>query len=86
MVCYNPDEHISHMSPTVAPRQECLILAITFPVPGARLFGINNYRAGLAGGRDLGDEIVRRWSGDMDLAVILDIPGSSPPNRRGLRE
>ncbi len=78
LVCYNPDEHISHIIADRCAQAGVPILAITFPVPGARLFGINNYRAGLAGGTGLGDEIVRRWSGNLDLSVILDIPGNSP--------
>lgn len=80
-LCYNPDEHLSHV---VADRCATLgvpIIAITFPAPGAKFFGINNYRAGLAGGEGLGEQISRRWSGALDRVVVLDIPGSSPAQR-----
>lgn len=78
LVCYNPDEHLSHVIADRCAQASIPIIAITFPVPGARLFGINNYRAGLAGGVGLGEEIVRRWGGVLDYAVVIDIPENSP--------
>lgn len=78
LLCYNPDEHQSHVVADRCAQAGVPIVAITFPVPGARLFGVNNYRAGLAGGEGLGERIIRRWSGQVDRVVVLDIPGSSP--------
>jgi ribose transport system substrate-binding protein len=77
VIVYNPDEHISHLIADRCARAQAPIVAITFPVPGARLFGINNYRAGLAGGEGLGEHLQRSW-GALDRVVLLDIPGSSP--------
>ena len=80
-LCYNPDEHLSHVIADRCATLSVPIIAITFPVPGAKFFGINNYRAGLAGGEGLGEQISRRWSGALDRVVVLDIPGSSPAQR-----
>lgn len=81
LLCYNPDEHLSHVIADRCASAGVPIVAITFPIPGARLFGINNYRAGLAGGEGLGEQISRRWSGSLDRVVVLDIPGSSPAQK-----
>jgi len=78
LLCYNPDEHLSHVIADRCSSAGVPVVAITFPIPGARLFGINNYRAGIAGGEGLGEQIGRRWSGAVDRVVLLDIPGSSP--------
>jgi ribose transport system substrate-binding protein len=78
LLCYNPDEYVSHIVADKCASAGVPVIAITFPVPGARIFGINNYRAGLAGGEGLGEQIARRWSGGPDKVVVLDIPGSSP--------
>lgn len=81
LLCYNPDEHLSHILADRCAAQNVPVVAITFPAPGARLFGINNYRAGIAGGEGLGEQIARRWSGQLDRVVVLDIPGNSPSQR-----
>ena len=78
LLAYNSDEHLSHVIADRCAQRKVPIFAITFPVPGAGLFGVNNYRAGLTGGEGLGLEIQRRWRGKIDLVVVLDIPGSSP--------
>ncbi|MDZ4802917.1 MAG: substrate-binding domain-containing protein [Bryobacteraceae bacterium] len=78
LLCYNPDEYVSHVLADRCANQRVPVVAITFPVPGARVFGVNNYRAGVVGGEGLGEHIARRWSGVLDRAVVLDIPGSSP--------
>ena len=78
LLVYNSDEHLSHVIADRCSQRRIPIIAITFPVPGATLFGVNNYRAGLTGGEGLGKEIQRRWRGKHDLTVVLDIPGSSP--------
>jgi ABC-type sugar transport system substrate-binding protein len=78
LLCYNPDEHISHVIADRCAEARVPVIAITFPVPGAHLFGINNFRAGLAGGEGLGHHLARRWKGAIDKVLIIDIPGSSP--------
>lgn len=80
LLCYNPDEHVSHVIADRCQRVGVPLVAITFPIAGARLFGINNYRAGLAGGEGLGEEVARRW-GQLDRVLVLDIPGSSPAQK-----
>lgn len=80
LLCYNPDEHVSHVIADRCQRASVPLVAITFPIAGARLFGINNYRAGLAGGEGLGEEVARRWS-QLDRVLVLDIPGSSPAQK-----
>ena len=81
MLCYNPDEHASHVVADRCGSAGVPIIAITFPIPGARLFGVNNYRAGVAGGEGLGEQICRRWSGAVDRVIVLDISGNSPAQR-----
>lgn len=78
LLCYNQDEHLSHVLADRCSAAGVPVVAITFPVPGAFVFGVNNYRAGLAGGEGLGDLIERKWPGSLDCVVVLDIPGSSP--------
>jgi ribose transport system substrate-binding protein len=78
LLVYNSDEHLSHVIADRCAQRNVPIVAITFPVPGASLFGVNNYRAGLTGGEGLAREIQGRWRRRIDLAVVLDIPGSSP--------
>ncbi len=78
LICYNPDEVMSHVIADRCAQAGVPIWAITFPAPGARIFGVNNYRAGLNGGEGLGDHLARRWAGEIDKVVLLDIPGNSP--------
>jgi ribose transport system substrate-binding protein len=78
LLCYNPDEHISHVIADRCSDAHTPVVAITFPIPGAHLFGINNFRAGLAGGEGLGGHLARHWRGAVDRVLIIDIPGSSP--------
>ena len=85
LVGYNPDEYVAHAIADRCANAQVPVIAITFPMPGARLFGINNFRAGLAGGEGLSEEIIRRWNGDLDWAVLLDIPGNSPAQQARMR-
>jgi len=78
LVLYNPDEYISHIIADRCAQARVPVLAITFPVPGAILLGVNSYRAGLTGGEGLGEMVVRRWRGSLDWVVKLDIPGNTP--------
>jgi len=89
LLVYNSDEHLSHVIADRCGQLRVPIVAVTFPVPGASLFGVNNYRAGLIGGEGLGREIQHRWRGLLDLVIVLDIPGSSPSQQAritGMRE
>lgn len=81
LVVYNPDEHVSHLIADRCARAHTPIIAITFPVPGACLFGINNYRAGLTGGEGLGQYVQASWNRTLEHVLLLDIPGSSPAQR-----
>jgi ribose transport system substrate-binding protein len=78
LLTYNPNEYISHVLADRCAASGVPVIAITFPVPGARVFGVNNYRAGVTGGEGLGEHIARKWGGNVDHVVVLDIPGSSP--------
>ena len=78
LLCYNPDEHISHVIADRCAQARVPVVAITFPVPGAHLFGINNFRAGLVGGEGFGAYLARHWKGGVDKVLAMDIPGSSP--------
>lgn len=78
LLCYNPDEHASYIVADRCAGAGVPVVAVTFPVPGARLFGVNNYRAGLCGGEGLAGEVARRWKSVLDLCVVLDLPGNSP--------
>jgi ABC-type sugar transport system substrate-binding protein len=84
LLCYNPDEHISHVIADRCAEAHTPVVAITFPVPGAHLFGINNFRAGLAGGEGLGAHLARQWKGALERLLIIDIPGSSPAQQARL--
>ena len=78
LLCYNPHEHLSHVIADRCATARVSVIAITFPIPGAHLFGVNSYRAGIAGGEGLGEQISRRWMRAVDRVVVLDIPGASP--------
>ncbi len=78
---YNPDEHISHVVADRCEQANVPVIAITFPIPGARLFSINNFRAGITGGESLGEHITRLWKGEMDAVLVLDIMGTSPAQK-----
>ncbi len=78
LIEYNPDEYISHIIADRCAQAKVPVIAITFPIPGAVLFGVNNYRVGLLGGEGLGEKISRQWKGAIENVAILDIPGRSP--------
>jgi ribose transport system substrate-binding protein len=78
IIVYNPDEYVSHIIADRCAQAKVPVIAITFPVPGAVLFGVNNYRVGLLGGEGLGEKVAQRWNGALDNVVILDIPERSP--------
>ncbi len=68
-------------------------LAIEIPQPDALYFGANNYRAGVIGGRALGEACLSSWEGIADEVLLLELPaaGAVPRSRltgtlAGLRE
>jgi ribose transport system substrate-binding protein len=68
-------------------------LAIEIPQPDALYFGANNYRAGVIGGRALGEACLSFWEGTVDEVLLLELPaaGAVPRSRltgtlAGLRE
>jgi ribose transport system substrate-binding protein len=48
-------------------------IAVHVPHPGATYYGANNYQAGLLAGHFLGRWARRRWNGDVDEIVLLDV-------------
>ena len=69
------------------------LIAIEVPHPGADYFGADNYRAGLIGGRALGQACLKEWNGQVDEVILLELPIAGPlPHSRllgmlaGLRE
>lgn len=53
------------------------LIAINNPVPGATYFGVNNYEAGLVGGRFLGHWAVQHWGGDVDEVILMELRRAS---------
>jgi ribose transport system substrate-binding protein len=78
LIVYNTNEHLSHVIADRCNEANVPAVAITFPMPGARTFGVSNYRAGRTGGEGLGEYVASNWNGEVDCVVALDIPGSSP--------
>ena len=69
------------------------VIAIEIPHPGAVYFGVDNYQAGLIGGRALGRWAKTHWDGQVEEIVLLreDVAGSLPGSRvtgmlAGIRE
>jgi ribose transport system substrate-binding protein len=62
-------------------------IAIDIPHPGATYFGVNNYQAGLIGGRHLGRWARRHWEDQVDEILMIELAraGSLPQARvRGM--
>jgi len=62
-------------------------IAIDIPHPGATYFGANNYQAGLLAGHHLGRWAKRRWNGEVDEILLIELhrAGSLPKMRvRGI--
>ncbi len=60
------------------------IIAIDIPHPGADYYGANNYRAGVIGGRALGDACLQHWKGEVDEVVLLELSMAGPLPRSRL--
>ena len=54
------------------------VIAIEIPHPGATFFGADNYKAGLMGGRHLGDTAKKLWAGEADEILILELSKAGP--------
>jgi ribose transport system substrate-binding protein len=62
-------------------------IAIDIPHPGATYFGANNYQAGLLAGRYLGRWAKKKWNGEVDEILLIELlrAGSLPKARiRGI--
>ena len=59
------------------------LIAVEIPHPGATYFGVNNYAAGLVGGRHLGRWAKKYWGGEVDEVILLELPmaGAIPASR-----
>jgi ribose transport system substrate-binding protein len=49
------------------------LIAIDIPHPGATYFGANNYQAGLLAGRHLGHWARRRWGGEVEEVLLIEL-------------
>ena len=49
-------------------------IAVDIPMVGATFFGIDNYRAGYAGGEAIGRWLHREWKGDFEKVIMLEEP------------
>jgi len=54
------------------------LIAIDIPHPGADYYGANNYRAGVIGGRALGQGCLSQWAGHFDQLVLMELPIAGP--------
>jgi ribose transport system substrate-binding protein len=59
------------------------LIAMGMPHPGGTFYGIDNYRAGLSGGRHLGRWAKLRWKGAVDQVLLLELSaaGALPRSR-----
>jgi ribose transport system substrate-binding protein len=54
------------------------VIAIEIPHPGATYFGADNYKAGLIGGRHLGQMAHEHWAADADEILMLELSKAGP--------
>lgn len=54
------------------------VIAIEIPQPGATFFGADNYKAGLIGGRHLGQMAHEHWAGAADEILLLELSKAGP--------
>ena len=70
---FQTDEAIA---PAIASRYleaDIPLIAIDIPHPGATYFGANNYQAGVLAGRYLGRWAKRRWNGEVDEILLVEL-------------
>lgn len=53
-------------------------IAIEIPHPGAIYYGADNYKAGLMGGRYLGQWAKQYWNKKVDEIILLEVPRAGP--------
>ncbi len=64
------------VAPAIASRYleaDIPFIAVDIPHPGATYYGANNYQAGLLAGRHLGQWARRRWHGQVDEVLLLEL-------------
>jgi ribose transport system substrate-binding protein len=54
------------------------VIAIDIPLPGATFIGVDNYKAGLMGGKLVGLFVAQQWHGWVDHVLSLELPSSGP--------
>ncbi len=60
------------------------LIGVNNPLPGATYFGVDNYEAGLVGGRFLGHWALQQWSGEVDEVILMELRRSSKVPRSRL--
>jgi len=80
---YQRDDRIAAMIASKFHAANIPFIAINNPHPGATYFGVDNYAAGLVGGRFLGRTALERWDGAVDEIVLIDLnrAGAVPRSR-----
>jgi ribose transport system substrate-binding protein len=80
---YQRDDRIAAMIASKFHAAGIPFIAINNPHPGATYFGVDNYAAGLAGGRFLARAAQERWDGAVDEIVLIDLnrAGAVPRSR-----
>ena len=76
---FQADEHFA--APVISSRlmqANIPLIAVEIPHPGATYFGVDNYAAGLIGGRHLGQWAKRHWGGDVEEVILLELQMSGP--------
>jgi ribose transport system substrate-binding protein len=83
MIEFQTDEAIAPIIAAKFREANIPLTAIDIPHPGATYFGVNNYGAGLIGGRYLGRWAKQHWQGSVEEIVLLELPraGSLPRMR-----
>jgi ribose transport system substrate-binding protein len=75
---FQTDQHSAAMIASKLTEAGIPLIAIDIPHPGADYYGANNYRAGVIGGRALGQGCLQQWGGRFDQLVLLELPMAGP--------
>ena len=75
---FQTDEHVAPIISAKCLEAGVPLIAIEIPHPGATFFGVNNYAAGLMGGRLLGRWAKRHWGGRVDNVLLLELSMAGP--------
>jgi ribose transport system substrate-binding protein len=68
---YHIDERIGGTLRSILANKGIPIIAVTFPIPLAVFFGIDNKKAGLLAGEALGKWVQENWGGQADHVMVL---------------